>query len=116
MNCCLRLAILAYKFTYRVYKWFYPTVYEKVPSHVSAAKLPWMFVGVELTDGTILDKTEDAQKLVDGDYPISPLTILAGIDETTVKRCFYLDAETLKEEEIPANGITINDSRFRGSH
>lgn len=63
-----------------------------------------------MTNGSIIDKTEEAQKMVDENISITPYLLGADIDRTQIKRYFYLDSITLKEEEIPANGITINDS------
>jgi hypothetical protein len=108
MDCCLRLTIKLYSTGFWIYRFFFPYKYEPVANHVSASKLPWLFVGIETYDGNIIDKTEEAQRLVDQNIIISPTTIIDDIHN--VKRCFYLDSTTLKEEEIPAEGITINDS------
>lgn len=85
-------------------------MYEPVSVKHSASKMPWLFVGIELTDGKLLDRTQEAQYLVNHDIPVTPYTLDISVDKQLVKRYFYLDAVTLKEEEIPAEGITINDS------
>lgn len=111
MDCCLWVTVQLYKVGIRVYRFFVPPVYEEAsPLHISASRLPWLFIGIELDDGTVLDRTSEAQRLVDRGFPVTPLTISIGIDETRMKRCFYLDSKTLKEQEIPAEGITRNDS------
>ena len=85
--------------------------YTPIPKHrISAANLPWLFVGVELHDGSVLDKTSHVQGLIDSNIPITLKNVCMFVDPTTIKRCFYLDEKTLKEEEFPTEGITINDS------
>lgn len=111
MNWCLWVTVQFYKLGLRVYRLLDPPVYQSVSTnHISASCLPWLFIGIELTNGDILDKTEEAQSLVDRGFPVTPLTVSMGVDETLMKRCFYLDAKTLKEQEIPAEGIIRNDS------
>jgi hypothetical protein len=107
MNCCLRITFWIVRQGFNIYDWMFSQKYEKVSNHVSASKLPWLFIGVELHDGTLLDKTVHAQYLVDSGIPVTPRTVCSSIDQQVIKRCFYLDAKTLKEEEIPAEGITI---------
>lgn len=106
MNCCFRTTLWIVRKGYEFYDWMFSQKYEKVNTHVSAAKLPWLFVGVELHDGILLDKTKHVQYLVDSGIPVTPRTVCSSIDPQLVKRCFYLDEKTLKEEEIPAHGIT----------
>lgn len=110
MNCCTRLTIRVYKFGFWVYRKLFPTFYDPIPIQFSAAKMPWLFVGIELTNGKLLDRTQEAQFLVSNNIPVTPSTLDIAVDKQLVKRYFYLDAVTLKEEEIPAEGITINDS------
>lgn len=107
MNCCTRITLWLIQKGYDVYDWFTAVKYEPVTKHISAAELPWVFVGVELTDGTLMDVTGKAEHLVNSGIPVTPTTISSSIDQQLVKRCFYLDVKTLKEEEIPADGITI---------
>jgi hypothetical protein len=107
MNCCIRLTLWAVQQGFQIYDWLFPQPYQKVPHRVSAAKLPWLFVGVELVDGTILDKTKHVESLVDTGIPVTPRTVSSSIDPQLIKRCFYLNEKTLNEDEIPADGITI---------
>lgn len=99
-----------YKVGFWVYRLIFPKSYEPVRNHISASKLPWLFIGIEMNDGTIIDKTEEAQSLVNSNIIVAPYTIDMDYDKQQAKRYFYLDSETLKEEEIPADGIIINDS------
>lgn len=94
-----------------MYDWMFPKVYSPIPQHrISASKLPWLFVGIELDDGTILDKTSHVQDLIDSHIPLTRTNVCMFVDSQIIKRCFYLDEKTLKEEEFPTEGITINDS------
>lgn len=99
-----------YKVGFWVYRWVFPHEYTPIVKHISQSELPWLFVGIELTNGKIIDKTDEAFDLINKGLPVTPTTININIDLDQIKRCFYLDAATLKEEEIPAEGITINDS------
>lgn len=111
MNCCRRLTFTVFRIGIQIYEWLYPKQYTPVPTHnVSAAKLPWLFVGIELDDGSILDKTAHVQDLLECKVPLSLHNICMLEDRRRIRRCFYLDEKTLKEEEIPAHGITIHDS------
>lgn len=103
----MRVTLWVIRKGYGLYDWMFAEKYEKVKTHISAAKLPWLFVGVELLDGTLLDKTTHVQYLVDSGFPVTPRTVCSSIDPQLIKRCFYLDEKTLKEEEIPADGLTI---------
>ena len=107
----MRLTFIVFRLGVQVYDWMFPMKYTPISkNHISAAKLPWLFVGIELIDGSLIDKTSHVQYLIDAGIPLTLKNISMSIDFQTVKRCFYLDEKTLKEEEIPAEGITINDS------
>lgn len=110
MNYCRRLTFLVIQTGYDIYDWVTLPKYKPVSNHISASKLPWLFVGIELKDGEIIDRTVDAQFFADTGIPITPMSINPSIYPHLIKRYFYLDSKTLKEEEIPAEGITINDS------
>lgn len=110
MNCCTRLTIRVYRLGFWVYRKLFPTLYAPIPLKVSASKMPWLFVGIELKDGKLLDRTQEANYLVNHNIPVTPYTLDISVNRELVKRYFYLDAITLKEEEIPAEGITIDDS------
>jgi hypothetical protein len=103
----MRATLWFFQKGYLIYDILFSQKYEKVSTHISAAKLPWLFVGIELLDGTIIDKTECVQHLVDRRMSINYTSICSSVDLTMIKRCFYLDTETLKEEEIPTEGLTI---------
>jgi len=107
MNCCVRATFWIIQKGFDIYDLVFSQKYEKVSNHISPAKLPWLFVGIELADGTLLDKTTHVQYLVDSGIPVTRRTVCSSIDEQGIKRCFYLDSKTLKEEEITAHGITI---------
>jgi hypothetical protein len=102
---------MAFRATVQLYDWLFPKVYSPLSTHsVSASSLPWLFVGIELTDGTMLDRTSHVQDLVNLRIPITRNRVCGDVDPQTIQRCFYLDEKTLKEEEFPADGITIHDS------
>jgi CO dehydrogenase/acetyl-CoA synthase epsilon subunit len=110
MDCCTRVTIEIYRVGFWLYKKLFPTDYTNIPTKISVSRLPWLFVGIELNDGDLLDRTSEATRLVEHGVLVTPYTLDSFVDRDTVKRYFYLDAITLKEEEIPAEGITINDS------
>jgi hypothetical protein len=110
MDCCARITIQIYRTGFWLYRKLFPVEYQHVPIKKSVSKLPWMFVGIELKDGTLLDRTEEANYLAKKDVVVTRDNIDISIDSRLIKRYFYLDSVTLKEEEIPAEGITINDS------
>lgn len=97
MFCCVRL--------------YSRIFYSKLPSKkkVSSSHLPWMWVGVELTDGTIKTLTEIVDTSIEYGDCVTPqfLKTLSGIQDAN--RWIYLDSKTLKEEEIPADGLIIED-------
>lgn len=110
MNCCTRVSFLVFKLGIQIYDWMFRKKYIPIPKHrISASKLPWLFVGIELTDGNVLDKTAHVQDLMDSGVQLTVTNICMFVEPRTIKRCFYLDEKTLKEEEIPTEGITIND-------
>jgi hypothetical protein len=107
----MRMTLMVARMGIELYDWIFQMKYTQVPVHrISASKLPWLFVGVELFDGTIVDKTSHAQLLVDMNITVTRSMICMGTPSQQIKRCFYLCEKTLKEEEIPTEGITINDS------
>ena len=109
MNCCKRITFWFIQKGYDIYDWVTVKKYQPISNHISSAKLPWLFVGVELVDGEIIDRTTHTKCLVNFNCPITPQSVSESIHPHLIKRCFYLDSKTLKEEEIPAEGITIND-------
>lgn len=96
--CCIRL---------------YNRLFYSKPSikKVSSSHLPWLWIGVETEQGKIITLTELVDAAIEYGDCISPyfLESLTGI--RNAKRWTYLDSKTLKEEEIPADGLIIeNDS------
>lgn len=96
--CCARL----YNFIF----------YAKMPNRkksVSSAHLPWMWIGAELPDGSIRSLTEIVDISIEYGDCVTPkfLETISGI--TNAKRWFYLNSKTFKEEEIPADGLIIED-------
>lgn len=68
-----------------------------------------MWIGVELVDGSITTLTEIVETTIEYGDNITPtfLQTLTGIGNA--KRWLYLDSKTLKEEEIPTDGLLIED-------
>lgn len=68
-----------------------------------------MWVGVETGNGSIVSLTDIVDSAVEyGDCVTSEfLEDLSGIH--SARRWIYLDPKTLKEEEIPADGLIIHD-------
>lgn len=80
---------------------------------VSPSHLPWLWIGAELNDGKVISITEDVNDevrygdRVNEDYLVD-LTRLFN-----VKRWLYLHPETLKEEEIPLEGLVIENDPYK---
>lgn len=94
--CCVRL-----------YNRLFYKPLTKRPKKVS--QLPWMWIGVETSNGSIVSLTEIVDSSVEHGDVVTPyfLEMLSGIQ--TAKRWIYLDPKTLKEEEIPTDGLIIQD-------
>lgn len=77
------------------------------PRYISAANLPWMWVGAEMHNNSIITVTDTLNNAVQsGDLITS--TYLKNLTKlSSVKRWLYLDSMTLKEDEIPTEGILI---------
>ena len=97
MFCCVRL--------------YNRLFYSKLPTKkkVSSSHLPWLWIGVETTNGNILTLTEIVDSAIECGDTVSPqfLEVLSGV--RNAKRWIYLDSKTLKEDEIPADGLIIGD-------
>jgi hypothetical protein len=80
---------------------------------VSPTHLPWLWIGAELEDGKILSITEDVNDevrygdRVNEDYLVDVTRLF------NVKRWLYLDPQTLKEEEIPLEGLVIENDPYK---
>ncbi len=93
-------------------RWYSRFFYKQVPKQlkkVSASHLPWMWIGVETAEGKIVSLTEIVDPAVEYGDVVTPafLKTISGIQ--TAKRWIYLDPKTLKEEEIPTDGLIIQD-------
>lgn len=76
---------------------------------VSSLHLPWMWIGVETTTGSIVSLTDVVDSSVEYGDVVTPqfLETLSGIQ--SAKRWIYLNPKTFKEEEIPTDGLIIHD-------
>ena len=92
----------------RVYNRFFYTK-PQIKKQVSSSHLPWMWIGVELTDGSVKTLTELVDSSIEyGDcVNVKFLETISGIEDA--ERWVYLDSKTLKEEEIPTEGLIIED-------
>jgi len=92
-------------------RWYSKLVYAQVSSEkkVSVSNLPWVWIGAETHSGDILSLTNVVNPAVEyGDrVTVQFLQLLTGVAHA--KRWFYLDSKTFKEEEIPAEGVIIED-------
>jgi len=95
--CCIRL----------YNRLFYTKLSTK--KKVSSSHLPWLWIGVETTSGKIITVTEVVESAVEyrDRITVEFLENLTGIQNA--KRWSYLDSKTLKEEEIPTEGLIIED-------
>lgn len=68
-----------------------------------------MWIGVETGNGSIVSLTEIVDPVVEYGDCVTPqfLEMLSGI--RGARRWIYLDPKTLKEEEIPTDGLIIQD-------
>ncbi len=84
--------------------------YKKLPKQkVSTTNLPWLWIGVELKD----DKIETITELVNTNVEYGDAITIEHLEALTnikdAKRWLYLDSKTLNEQEIPAEGLVIED-------
>jgi hypothetical protein len=82
---------------------------EDTQPFISPSHLPWLWIGAELDDGRVISITEDVNEevrygdRVNEDYLVDITRLF------NVKRWLYLNPETLKEEEIPLEGLVIEN-------
>ena len=92
-------------------RWYSKLWYTNAPSkrNISVSNLPWVWIGAETHSGDILTLSSLINPAVEhGDrVTVKFVELLTGV--TNAKRWFYLDAKTFKEEEIPAEGVIIDD-------
>lgn len=102
--CCMQCLLCIIRLYNRI-------VYSKIPSKkkVSSSHLPWLWIGVETMDGSILTHTEVIDEIVEYGDCVTPELLESLTDVRNVKRWIYLDSKTLKEKEIPAEGLIIED-------
>ncbi len=84
--------------------------YTKLPTKkVSSSHLPWLWIGVETEQGKIITLTEIVDSSIEYGDVVSPyfLESLTGIQNA--KRWSYLNSKTFREEEIPTEGLVIED-------
>jgi hypothetical protein len=68
-----------------------------------------MWVGAELSNGSITTLTEIVESSIEYGDVVTPefLKALSGLHN--VKRWLYLGSKTFREEEIPTDGLIIQD-------
>lgn len=113
MNLCVKVSLTIYRFGFSIFRFVNGLFSEQIKeqpvmrNHITP---PWLWIGMELHTGEIIDRTEEIQQLIDQGFPITFESINEDIDDERVKRYFYLDAKTLNEEEFPPEGLVINDT------
>ena len=113
MNLCIKVTLSLYKFGFNIFRFvtgLFSNTIEEQPVMRSHITPPWLWIGMEMNDGTIIDKTEEVQQLIDNGFRINLESIDENINVSNIKRYFYLDAKTLNEEEFPPEGLVINDT------
>ena len=109
MNCCYFLLRRIFMLKRKFEQYFY--LPDKEPVEISAAELPWVWIGAEMKSGVILTLTEDINKVVEYGDVVTPEYLETYTELKHVKRWLYLDIMTLIEQEIPTSGLIIrNDS------
>lgn len=99
INCFFRLIRLYNRFNYT-----------QIPKQkISSSRLPWLWVGVELSNGKIETITDTINSSVDIGDVITPTFLEKITNIQDAKRWIYLDSTTLNEEEFPAEGLVIKD-------
>lgn len=109
----MRITVQLYRIGFQLYRLVYPATHNLQQIRGSDLTLPWLFIGVELSNGDVIDKSDVAKYLLKNNIPITPEALDDSIYPYSVKRYFYLDATTLNEEEISPGGLVINDSKFK---
>jgi hypothetical protein len=94
-------------------RWYGKLFYTQIPTDrkISVSNLPWVWIGAETLSGTIISSTELVNASIEYGDCITVQFLEMLTQEKNIKRWFYLDSKTFKEEEIPAEGLIIeNDS------
>jgi hypothetical protein len=108
---CFRRGYLIFFWCRRKYKDYFEedTVLEQKPH---ASQLPWLWVGAELNNGEIVTVIEELNAeirygdRINEDYLVDLTRIF------NARRWLYLNSETLKEEEIPLEGLVIRNDPY----
>lgn len=66
-----------------------------------------MWIGAELSDGTIVTVTELVNRYVEYDHVINSNYLESVTKIDSALRWLYLDAKTLNEQEFPPQGLVI---------
>ena len=103
--CCIRCSFCCIRLINKLFYKEAPKRIAKVDPHA----LPWMWIGAELTNGKILTLTEVVNSSVEYYDNVSPVFLNNLVGIPNVSRWLYLDAKTFKEQEIPTEGLVIED-------
>ena len=78
---------------------------------IPPTKVPWLWVGVRMRDGSTVTLTEQVNNSIGVGYVVDShfISQLAGINPLLVQKYVYLDTKTLEEKEFPTDGVTIED-------
>lgn len=115
MNCCYTVVYWTYKTLFccsRALKKIIKNDDEVRYSSIPSSKTPWLWIGAEMNNGSIVTVTDKVNKHIQYDDVITPeyLGSVTNIPNG-VSRWLYLDSKTLNEQEFPPEGLVIkNDS------
>lgn len=111
MNCCYNVVYWTYRAFFWCSRFFKSDIENRVKYHsVHPSKTPWLWVGVELTNGKIITVTDTINKYIEyGDRIDSQYLEIATNIHSDIQRWLYLDSKTLVEQEFPPEGLVIND-------
>ena len=111
MSTCLNCFYKVYKVFFwckRKYQQVFDEELVNIHEFVSPSHLPWLWIGAELNDGQIISITEDVNEEVQYGDRVNEDYLVDLTRLFNVKRWLYLHPETLKEEEIPLEGLLIH--------
>jgi len=74
---------------------------------IEVKKVPWLWIGAEVTAGNFLSVTEIVNEHVEVGSTVDIEFLESVTNLTDVISWKYLDGQTLKEEEFPLTGIVI---------
>jgi|LakMenEpi03Aug12_release.lakeMendotaPanAssembly.Ray.scaffolds.fasta_scaffold2383091_1 hypothetical protein len=103
LSCCINCF-------FRLIRIYNRLFYIEIPKpKISTSKLPWLWIGVELTNGKIETMTDLVNNSIEYGDVITPEFLEKLTNIKNAKRWIYLKSTTLNEEEIPAEGLVIED-------